>query len=368
MKQVSLLIALCALLSMSASAQTTTVDKKEKRITITTTKVDENGKAVTETWIAEGDQPEQILEKMVVTPEVLEKVNFDKAVKEENEERLFLIRHAGDDTVIEGKLSDLGELNHDGDKMEKIIIVTDDNGKSEQKVIIHGAPAYAKIWSRGGDERNKSNCAALGVYVNYDSAEGSVITSLIENGGAKDAGLQAGDVINKIDQYEITDFPSLHEALSHYVSGDVVVVRFVRNDKNQKVKVELKDWAQLPGHEWRARTDCGHPAEAEVIVDAAQGPVEGPTGTPNIQPLQLQDAQIFPNPTDGVFALSFKTEPGPLAISITDVNGKVVYHENNDNTSGTYNREIDLKGAPQGNYIISVNQSGKIFTQQISKQ
>ena len=77
---------------------------------------------------------------------------------------------------------------------------------------------------------------------------------------------------------------------------------------------------------------------------------------------------IFPNPTEGVFAFSFNTTPGPLTVSITDVNGKVVYSENNENPEGIYRKEINLKELPQGNYIISVTQGDKVFTEQISKQ
>ena len=160
----------------------------------------------------------------------------------------------------------------------------------------------------------------------------------------------------------------MHEALSHFQPGDVVKVQYIRDDKNYKVKVELRDWAQLPGHEWRARTDCGNPMKEEVIDESKLDPGEGLSGIANSQSLQLEDARIFPNPTEGVFALSFKTAAGPVEISITDVNGKVVYHENNDNATGSYNRDIDLKGMPQGNYIISVSQGSKVFTQQLSKQ
>ncbi|MEP6648064.1 MAG: PDZ domain-containing protein [Saprospiraceae bacterium] len=370
MKQASLLIALYTLLCMSAYAQTTTIEKNDKRISITTTKIDENGKAVTETWVAEGDQPEKILETMAVNPDVMQKMDGDDQVKKENEERLFLFRSAGDNTAIEGKLSE-GSGDSNGQIFKKIVITSNDKNGENPKVYSynHGGPASASMWVRGTGDGLKSNCAALGVYVNAaGDMGGTKITALIEKGGAKDAGLLEGDVINKIDQFEISDFPSLHEALSHYVAGDMVTVRYTRNDKNQKAKVELRDWAQLPGHEWRARTDCGKPAAEETIDNTAQGPVVDPTSIHNAQTLDLQNASVFPNPTEGVFSLSFQTTPGPLSVSITDVNGKVVYHENYDNNNGAYKQEINLKGMPQGNYILSVNQSGKIYTQQISKQ
>lgn len=368
MKQASLLIALCTILCLSASAQTTTVEKKEKRITITTTKVDENGKAISETWIAEGDQPEQILQKMAVNPDVMKQMNEDQA-KQQNEERLFMFRSAGDKAVIEGKLSDgSGDSKGTGGSIDKIVILSNDKNNSSPKTYSynHGGLARAEVWVRGTGDELKSNCAALGVLVNTQSdLSGTKISGLIDKGGAKDAGLLEGDVINKIDQYEVTDFPSLHEALSHYVSGDVVTVRYTRDTKNQKTKVELRDWAQLPGHEWRARTDCGKPVQEEVIDEVNKGSVGDPI---SVQSLQLDNASVFPNPTEGVFSLSFQTTPGPLTVSITDINGKVVYNEKNDNASGWYKQEINLKGMPQGNYILSVNQEGKIYSQQISKQ
>jgi len=371
MKQASLLFILCLLFSLVATAQTTTVDKNAKRITITTKKLDENGKTVTETWIAEGDQPEKILENMAVNPEVIQKITVDNLDKKANEERLFLIRRAGDKEAIEGTLSE-GRNNNGNDNLnkeeniEKIIIISNDKNQNGNKVFFRSCPASAEVWTHGFGGENRSNCAALGVYVNDEGSDGgSRISALIDQGGAKEAGLKEGDVITKINEYDIADFPSLHDALSHFQPGDIVTVRYVRDDKNQKARVELKDWAQLPGHEWRARTDCGHdPAKNDDKADN-DGP---PSGQSDIQTLKLQDARIFPNPTEGVFAFSFHSEPGPVVISITDVNGKVVYHENNENSAGSYNQEINLKGMPAGNYVITVNQGDKIFTQQISKQ
>ena len=81
MKHASLLVALCVLFGFSSIAQsTTTVEKNATRITITTTKTDENGKTITETYIAEGDKPEQILQGMAVNPETLRKVEASEDV------------------------------------------------------------------------------------------------------------------------------------------------------------------------------------------------------------------------------------------------------------------------------------------------
>jgi hypothetical protein len=372
MKPLSLLIAFMVLLNTSMQAQsTTTVEKNTKRITITTTKTDDHGKAVTETWIAEGEQPEAILQNMAINPEAMQKVEMEKMSTTQDGERLFLFRQAGDKVVIEGRMDSVsGEqiqiLNPD----ENVVIYTRKSNDEDHAYKI------SKWYGKHGDlpweyaEERKANCAALGVYVHSSGDErGCYVNSLIEKGGAEEAGLLPGDMITKIDDYVVTDFPTLYEALTRYLPGDEVTVYYYRNGNGGKMNVHLKSWADLPGHEFRARGDCGKVEDfTEDIVKpkVEETPTEfGPVGMPE---LQLQDARIYPNPTQGAFSLSFTSEPGPISIIITDVNGKIIYSEDNDNATGSYNRTIDLKTATPGNYVVNVKQGDKIFNQQLSKQ
>lgn len=370
MKLSSLLIIFCALFSLSAVAQTTpAAEKKTQRITITTTKVDEQGQTITETFIAEGEEPVDILEKMAINPEVIQQVRIEGDLDKTKEERLFLYRSAGDNIVIEGTLNENALQDED---MEKIIItrIEDGTGLTESKKIMtvqtNGPKYRGHGFSHGPD--HKVNCAALGVFVGRsEDVFGARINGLIEKGGAQEAGMKSGDVIKKIDEFDVSDFASLHFALSHFRSGDEVAVRYERDNQYFNANVLLKDWAQLPGHEFRSRTDCAEP-EVPIVVDSKREDVDDPTEVYEFQTLELPDAQIFPNPTNGQFAFSFSTKPGPLFISITDATGKIVYREKNDNATGYYNRQIDIKEYPQGNYIISVVQNDHVFTKQIAKQ
>lgn len=368
MKHASLLFVLSVLFSIASFGQaTTTVEKTTNRITITTKKVDENGKTVTETYIAEGDEPAKILEGMAINPEVIRKVEIIQPGDPQAKERLFLFRNAGDNVTIEGTLDEnvIQTINEENGQQEKIIINREDGEVKKEcyKFMANGGSGHAKVWVNSRE--SKSNCAALGVYVNTDQTGGSRINSLIEKGGASAAGLQEGDVITRIDEFDVNDYEGLHIALSHFEPGDVVVVRYNRNSKSQKAKVELTDWRDLPGHEWRSRSDCAKDVEVTEEEPIEETIINKPAG---LQLLSLTDAVIYPNPTEGLFALSFNTSPGPLTVAVTDVNGKVVYQDDNDNKDGFYKKEIDLKGLPQGNYIISVTQDGKVFTEQISKQ
>ena len=366
MKPVSLLIACLVFLGAALHAQsTTTVEKNAKRITITSTKMDANGQPVTETWIAEGEEPEVILKNMAVNPDILQKVDAEKLSATGEGERLFLIKSAGDHTIIEGRLQDINaDQTIAPDVNTKISIWSsgDSEGDHDYKVV----KVYGRHWGHG--DQSKSNCAALGVHVNTAGDQtGCVISSLIEQGGAQEAGMISGDVITRLDDYVVTDFPSLFEALKHYLPGEDVTVTYTRDGKSAKADVHLKSWADMPGQEWRARGDCG---KLENFKEEIVEPIRTDTpGDPvSVEPLNITDARIYPNPTDGAFALSFTTDPGPITITITDVNGKVVFSEKNDNATGYYNQDINLKNVPTGNYVVAIKQGDKVFTQQLSRQ
>jgi len=373
MKTGSLLIALIVLFGANLQAQsTTTVEKNTKRITITTTKTDENGKPVSETWIAEGEEPEVILKNMAVNPEILQKVEVDNPAPSAEGERLFLFRSAGDHQTIEGRLDDVSgdHIAPGNDGGEKVIVWTrNTNDRDHEYKVAHLYNKDGSVPWEYSEER-KVNCAALGVYVNATGEKtGCQINGLIDKGGAQEAGLVEGDVITKLDDYVITDFPTLYDALTHYLPGDDATVIYTHEGKSTKANVHLRSWADMPGQEWRARGDCGHIEDFkdEIVKPIAEDklPEFGPVG---MDPLKLEDARIYPNPTPGTFALSFTTEPGALSISVTDVNGKVIYSEKNDNATGYYNHDIDLGKATPGNYVVTIKQGDKVFTQQLSKQ
>ncbi|MEV4556639.1 trypsin-like peptidase domain-containing protein [Kitasatospora sp. NPDC049285] len=89
-----------------------------------------------------------------------------------------------------------------------------------------------------------SGRAALGVTVrpyfdaNYQPA-GAVIVSVTSGGPAASAGLQAGDVITKINDTQITSPATLTTALASLSPGDKVTVGYQRGGQNQTAQVTL---------------------------------------------------------------------------------------------------------------------------------
>lgn len=230
-------------------------------------------------------------------------------------------------------------------------------------------------------EEARINCAALGVYISSNQGGGVYVNGIIGASGAEEAGLQRGDVIQSINDEVTTTYRELHEALAKHEPGDVVTVTYSRNGEEDRVESQLRAWKELTGFEnsRHALVTCGEQPVAEetitrkIIVikkDKVEPAVpenlnQSPVVEANDNSLLLTDFVAFPNPTDGKFNVQFSAEAKPTVVSIFDASGKAVFRDKLQNFSGYYNREIDLTSYARGALVLSVEQDGLSFTEQI---
>ena len=73
----------------------------------------------------------------------------------------------------------------------------------------------------------------------------------------------------------------------------------------------------------------------------------------------------FPNPSSGQIQLNFEGNPAPTTIRITGVQGQQVFREFIRDFSGQYNQSLDLDDLPVGTYVLSVEQDGKVYAEQL---
>lgn len=361
--QIILILAIAILFAVPAynqSTPTATVTEK-KKITIISKTTDETGKSITKTWIMEGDDPEQMLEG-------IETGLQETALKYEElpeSEKLFVVRRAGTNTIIEGRLQDLKDIemaNAEPTSMAiKIQQVSDENPEAKAVLI-----ARRFEQQRNASTSYKRNCAALGVYAHaYSSNKGAVIQSLIDKGGAQEAGLKAGDIITKIEEFDITDFATLNMILGHFNIGENVRVEFLRNGESLAKNVTLKNWKDLPGFEKYSNDACLPEPQPDPVLETRDDGIDGPVYT--IESLDLHDISVYPNPVSDHVSVSFSCQPGELSVQMTDINGKVVYQDK-ENGDGNYARDIPMKQLPQGQYVLYVRQGNKLYAHNISKQ
>jgi Do/DeqQ family serine protease len=100
------------------------------------------------------------------------------------------------------------------------------------------------------DERNKD--LDLG-----DAIDGVYISGLVDGGGALAAGIKEGDIITAINGKKIKTMNELQEYIVQYRPGDKVTVTVLRDNKEKKFEVELKNS--------RGNTDIVKDADMEVL-------------------------------------------------------------------------------------------------------
>jgi Do/DeqQ family serine protease len=89
------------------------------------------------------------------------------------------------------------------------------------------------------DELPEERKKELGV----KEGDGVFVNGVAEDGAAKQAGIQKGDFITKVNGVEINSGPELQEQVTRYKPGDKVNVTYVRDGKEKTVDITLKNKA-----------------------------------------------------------------------------------------------------------------------------
>ncbi len=87
------------------------------------------------------------------------------------------------------------------------------------------------------EELNSEKASEFGV----GSTEGVLITRVLEQGAAKEAGLMVNDIIIKMDNVKIANFSDLQGFLGSKRPGDMVNITVLRNEASKVLPVKLKN-------------------------------------------------------------------------------------------------------------------------------
>lgn len=88
------------------------------------------------------------------------------------------------------------------------------------------------------DSNDLYSLYANGININ-SKIKGVVVAEVQDKSAAAKAGLQKGDIITKLGDNDITSIAELRYYLYRHNVGDQVEIKFVRNDKEESVKVKL---------------------------------------------------------------------------------------------------------------------------------
>lgn len=79
------------------------------------------------------------------------------------------------------------------------------------------------------------------INIDSDIKEGVVLLSVERGSSAEEAGLEAGDVITKINDSKVTDSATFRYNLYKYSIGDTITVTYNRNGTEHTTKIKLED-------------------------------------------------------------------------------------------------------------------------------
>jgi len=192
----------------------------------------------------------------------------------------------------------------------------------------------------------------LGVSVTAtDDFSGAVVSQVITGSSAETYGLQIGDVITVINNFEISDPCEVTTAIGELAIGDIIDIDIVRQSENERLEA-LLGYRLSKTISWKQ--DC-----------------EQPTIALGNTPANIQDADlsVYPNPTGGIIQLKYSTtQKGAVQVNLTDFIGRIVLAKPVEKLSGLYEETLDLKGMQDGIYFLNVVQGEEVRTEKIVLQ
>jgi serine protease Do len=140
-----------------------------------------------------------------------------------------------------------------------------DDGRIEHAFALIGGP-------RLGIQAHELENDALGSYFGAKAGEGVLVLDVEDESVAGKAGVQAGDVIKKIDSDEISSLRELREAVREFEEGDEFSITVLRHGKNQSLKATMDEpsgsWSwHGSAPEWREFRRHMRAPRAVVIPD-----------------------------------------------------------------------------------------------------
>lgn len=272
----------------------------------------------------------------------------------------------------------------------------------------HGSEAWDLETFHGDGAAGLRPRAFLGVTPGEGKSSGATIGGVEEGTAAAGMGIQAGDVITKVNATEILDFEDLSETVRRMQPGDTVAVTLVRNGSEMVLNGTLGTRAPDrmitldPAREFRfeglapgdreelrremdalrremdeLRRDLGMDLRVETRIRIQAMPLSQEEkrlleqkGVHTLEKeLQLGDLQVYPNPGNGAYRIRFDVaDRGDLFVNVHDAAGEKVYEERITGFKGRYERTLDLTDKAVGTYFLVIEQNGRSSAQKLVKQ
>lgn len=218
---------------------------------------------------------------------------------------------------------------------------------------------------------------------------------------AEELGLKEGDLITDINGYKIIDWQDITGAITMLKPGETIEVTYIRDGKTLKGSKPVRSYAETkkcrncdcgegkrrssallePGYDFGFRRfgrslDLGTGtrmdiSNAAVKLEDLPATEVGTLKSRGIDltqanTLMLENLQLTPNPTVGMFLLSFHLPgKGKTMVRFYNKNGRTIYEYDLGDFSGSFEDNVDLSQNGPGDYYLQVTQGDQFFAKKV---
>lgn len=219
-----------------------------------------------------------------------------------------------------------------------------------KKVYILCLIAFGAFLSNANAQDCKKTCEIqklvkegtfLGVQIQSRCTPNAVkVVSVVEGTQAEKMGMQAGDIVHSINGVNMKHQRFMVDWVSSQNAGDKVTIELTRDGLAKTIK------GKLGYKEVKTITET-------ICCDS------------NLKSLKVSKVNIYPNPSDGNFSVSFKGKDSSYNIKLMDVTGNIVYSNSINATERSVSEQISLSNIGQGDYILFIENDGKSHQEKV---
>jgi len=227
-------------------------------------------------------------------------------------------------------------------------------------------------------------------HYNWKENVPGVKVQIVKNSAAEKMQLQDDDIITAINDNKIVDWHDLGTAVDNMKPGEPIQVNFLRNEQEMVAASTIQSYGQTyKSHHKKEQEEEEEEEEIEEtetpeilqnlitevdmenVTQEEADDMKDKVGVdmPIINNLEIEQLDIFPNPSNGAFNLTFDLpNEGATSIRIFNGAGRLIYQNDLQQFSGNFNDRIDLSNTAKGIYFLAVSQDGKTITKKIITQ
>jgi Do/DeqQ family serine protease len=186
----------------------------------------------------------------------------------------------------------------------------------------------------------------MATQLKLDRVSGAVVVRLTNHGPAAKAGMQLGDVIVRVDEFEVGDSHSVHYRLTTRGVGNTSRIEIIRDGKRMTVSVPLVP-APKPGKDDVRNLSGNHPFDGARVS--------------NILPSVADELNL--DETDGVVITAVRS--GGVAARLDFQPGDIIVQIGKDKITDVIMLD-EITRAPQSLWSITIKRAGRLMKLQLS--